>query len=104
MAMGRPQKPYVTQDGTIVQGLYRCPDGRWRVNATGQKFTEADEFKAVTRFRQITGTQPVSTTPVEVTLKDVLPDAPARLDDLTGRHAGRLTEFYDAAGELDDSG
>jgi len=33
-------------------GLYRCPDGRWRINATGAKFTEADERRAVQKFRE----------------------------------------------------
>jgi hypothetical protein len=57
MAMGRPQKPYKCSwpgpDGRpeLVPGLYKCPDGRWRINATGQKFTEPDERRAVQRFR-----------------------------------------------------
>ena len=51
MAMGRPQKPYHTSWGELIQGLYRCPDGRWRINRTGSKFTEPDERLAVKRFR-----------------------------------------------------
>jgi integrase len=50
MAMGRPQKPYHTSWGDLLPGLYRCPDGRWRINATGQKFTEPDERRAVQKF------------------------------------------------------
>jgi hypothetical protein len=33
-----------------VQGWYKCPDGRWRTNATGAKLTAADERRAVQRF------------------------------------------------------
>ena len=58
MAMGRPAIPYVMKDGTIVPGLYHCPDGRWRVNATGAKFTEHDERLAVKRFRELTHVPP----------------------------------------------
>ena len=60
MAMGRPQKPHTcswidpnTGTNEIVAGLYKCPDGRWRVNRTGQKFTEPDERRAVQRYRDI---------------------------------------------------
>lgn len=51
--MGRPQKPYHSSWGELIPGLYRCPDGRWRVNRTGQKFTEPDERLAVKRFRDL---------------------------------------------------
>jgi hypothetical protein len=58
MAMGRPQRPHVcswidptTGKPEMVPGLYKCPDGRWRINSTGQKFTEADERRAVQRFK-----------------------------------------------------
>lgn len=51
MAMGRPQKPYQTSWGDIIPGLYRCPDRRWRINVTGEKFTEPDGRRAVQRFR-----------------------------------------------------
>jgi integrase len=30
--------------------LYRCPDGRWRINATGSKFTCHDERQAIAHF------------------------------------------------------
>ena len=56
MAMGRPQKPYTCswlgRDGKhpTISGLYKWPDGRWRINATGRKFTEPDERRAVQRF------------------------------------------------------
>lgn len=57
MAMGRPTRPYRASwpgpDGRPEEfpGLYKCPDGRWRIVATGTKFTEADERRAVAKFR-----------------------------------------------------
>jgi hypothetical protein len=53
MARGRPQVPYRPKaGGPPIAGLYRCPDGRWRINATGEKFTEHDEHRAIARFRR----------------------------------------------------
>jgi integrase len=49
---GRPSRPYRASWGENIDGLYRKPDGRWRINATGQHFTEHDERVAVARFRQ----------------------------------------------------
>jgi integrase len=50
--MARPQKPHhQSWDNRPVVGLYRCPDGRWRINATGEKFTCHDEREAIRRFR-----------------------------------------------------
>ncbi|MFA9479826.1 hypothetical protein ACERK3_16200 [Phycisphaerales bacterium AB-hyl4] len=40
---GRPSRPYRTSWGENVEGLYKCPDGRWRITVTGQTFTEHDE-------------------------------------------------------------
>lgn len=51
---GRPLKPYVTSWGVPVPGLAYDTDRRWRVVATGRKFTEPDERLAVIRFRQLT--------------------------------------------------
>lgn len=49
---GRPQRPHkCSWNGKLIDGLYHCPDGRWRINATGQKFSEPDERLAVARFR-----------------------------------------------------
>jgi hypothetical protein len=50
--MGRPQKPYRTSWGELVDGLYKTPDGRWKIVATGERFTEKHEFTAVTKFKQ----------------------------------------------------
>jgi hypothetical protein len=50
---GRPHKPYRTSDGQFIDGLSRRPDGRWRIVATGQLFSEPDERIAVARFRAL---------------------------------------------------
>lgn len=51
--VGRKPKPYVTSWGEVVPGLARqSNDGRWRVVATGHRFTEPDERLAVHLFRQ----------------------------------------------------
>jgi integrase len=57
--VGRKPKPYVTSDGEIVAGLAREVDGRWRVVATGQRYTEADEAKAIAKFRQLTAVEQI---------------------------------------------
>src|SRR5688572_20515582 len=50
---GRKPQPYVTSWGEIVPGLARQrDDGRWRVVATGVRFTEPDERVAVRTFRE----------------------------------------------------
>jgi integrase len=48
---GRKSKPYKASDGSTIDGLYRCPDGRWRINATGEKYTCHDEGIAIAKFR-----------------------------------------------------
>lgn len=53
--MGRPQKPYRTSWGELIDGLYKSPDGRWKIVATGERFTEKDECTAVTKFKQRAG-------------------------------------------------
>ena len=51
---GRPSKPYRMANGREVHGLYRRPDGRWRIVGTNTIFTEHDENRAVHRFQQMT--------------------------------------------------
>jgi len=70
--IGRPQKPHVAQDGTIVPGLYHCPDGRWLVKSTGQKFTEAEERLAIAKFRAMQPQPPEVTIPIETVTQDQL--------------------------------
>jgi integrase len=54
-AMARPSKPYHhSRTNDPVPGLYRSKkDGRWRIVATGQKFTEPDEDKAIEYFERV---------------------------------------------------
>jgi len=63
--IGRPQKPHVARDGTIVPGLYHCADGRWLVKSTGKKFTEEDERLAIARFRAMMPQPPTVTLNLE---------------------------------------
>lgn len=50
---GRKPKPFVCPwNNETVDGLYRCTDGRWRIVATGTKFSESDARLAVLRFRR----------------------------------------------------
>jgi hypothetical protein len=53
---GRKTKPFHADwlDRTI-DGLVHQPDGRWRIAATGERFTEPDERLAVARFFKLTG-------------------------------------------------
>lgn len=64
----RPQKPYQTSWNVPVAGLARDTDGRWRVLATGERFTEPDERRAVARFYDATRANRVErlTAPVAV--------------------------------------
>lgn len=51
--IGRPRKPYRASWGEHVNGLRRRKsDGRWVIVETGQTFTEADERRAVQRFKR----------------------------------------------------
>lgn len=89
MAMGRPQKPYTcswtdhTGKQVVVPGLYRCPDGRWRINATGAKFSERDERRAVQKFQDWQAQNNPSTVNLQVPydpghkLQDIAPVATA---------------------------
>lgn len=51
--LGRRHKPYVTSWGEAIDGLCRDSDGRWRIAGGTLRFSEADERKAIDRFRQI---------------------------------------------------
>src|SRR5436190_22131413 len=56
---GRPQARHRMADGKEILGLTRRPDGRWRVSATGETFTEPDEKLAVARFLAIAAARDV---------------------------------------------
>src|SRR5690242_19445012 len=62
MAMGRPPKPYrPSWGGDPISGLARQTDGRWRIVATGERFTEIDERRAIQKFRDWQARQNPST-------------------------------------------
>src|SRR5579864_287664 len=61
---GRRTKPYRTSWGETIDGLYRRPDGRWRIVAIRHDFREADERLAVARFKQWLCKQQTSTTTI----------------------------------------
>jgi hypothetical protein len=49
--MGRPLKPHTTPWGETLVGIIPLGNGRWRISETGERFTEHDEFKAITYFK-----------------------------------------------------
>lgn len=68
---GRRSKPHKMADGTEVHGLYHRPDGRWKIVATGELFTEHDERRAVQKFRDWEArNNPTKTVLVEGALTD----------------------------------
>lgn len=86
---GRKQKPHIARDGTPVAGLYHCPDGRWRIVATGERYTEPDEAVAIAKFRQWQQRrQPEAVARISFTA------APERLEsELRKSHVGRVYEL-----------
>lgn len=52
---GRPSIPYRTSWGENIDGLSNPQPGRWRILATGQRFTQHDERMAIAYFRKLTG-------------------------------------------------
>ncbi|MCX5661534.1 MAG: hypothetical protein NTW19_17790, partial [Planctomycetota bacterium] len=59
---GRPQKPYRTTWGELIDGLARGKDERWRIIATGFRFTEASERLAVAKAKGLMGEKADSVT------------------------------------------
>ncbi len=51
--IGRKQKPYESTNGKTIPGLAQDKDGRWRIIATGQRFTETDEQRAIAKAKKI---------------------------------------------------
>jgi integrase len=49
---GRKAKHHVTNAGETITGLIKQKDGRWRILATGERFTAESEAEAIARFRQ----------------------------------------------------
>ena len=75
---GRKQKPYQTSWGEIIPGLAHDTSGRWRVTSTGFRFTEADERRAIQRFKEL---QPAQRLQIDVEAK---PDTTS----YAGKHIG----------------
>ena len=57
--IGRKQKPYESKLYGMIPGLARDTNGRWRVVATGYRWTEASEERAIARFHELAKAQPV---------------------------------------------
>jgi len=80
-------------------GLYKCPDGRYRINASGENFTEHDERVVVKRFREWqskNGQEPLPMVRMRVD-PEVLP--PVGREDV-GRQLDRVVELA-AGGHLE---
>jgi hypothetical protein len=70
-----PPKAYRTTWGEVISGLDRQSDGRWRIIESGYRFTEANESRAIQKFRQLTSaTKPVVTLTIPVTKPDMAPE------------------------------
>ena len=52
---GRKPKSFKTAENKTIDGLMRQPDGRWRIIATGQRYTEPDEKLAIAKFYRLIG-------------------------------------------------
>jgi len=63
MKKGRPHEPARLSDGRNVDGLAKLKDGRWKIVATGERFT-ADEATAVRRFNAVTGAKELAFIPI----------------------------------------
>lgn len=95
MARGRRQKPYTpTWGGDPIPGLYKCPDGRWRINATGQKFTEHDERLAISKFRQREAQRNAEKAKFTVTVAEAPSGNGARVAEAVVRTAGGVAIEY----------
>jgi integrase len=83
--VGRRSKPYRTSWGVEVFGLAHDTDGRWRIVATGEKWRDTDERKAVRKFFELTDGAKIQVTPT--------PTESARLTD----ELKTLTDEYDVS-------
>jgi len=97
---GRPTKPYRASWKEDIGGLTRKGDGRWEIRSKGIRFTEPDEFKAVTRAKQILGFDQPRTTAIEVTAGQIVSDLPDNPDDMSADQAERLANAIEGV-EID---
>jgi integrase len=73
MARGRKADHFRTSDGTTILGLIHQRDGRYRVLATGQRFTAASETEAIATYRRLSPQQ--ETIDVPITSTDEMSDS-----------------------------
>ena len=59
-----------SRTGKPIEGLTKQKDGRWRILGTATKFTEADEQKAIAKFRKITAKTLHATIGVGIGVRD----------------------------------
>jgi hypothetical protein len=93
---GRPKKPHVTAWNEAISGLTRMGDGRWRVD-TGAKeirFSERDERVAVEKAKKLLGLGQYQTTTIEITVGDLIPDAPNTIAELNNRQMDILNNIW----------
>jgi hypothetical protein len=55
-ARRKPISYRCSSDNKTIDGLYKCPDGRRKVVATGFRFTESDERLAIAKCFDLTAT------------------------------------------------
>ena len=96
--VGRKANHYETSSGDIVQGLIRQKDGRWRILATGKRFTAETEAEAVGRFYRMAGQNPTIAIPVSIISMDALiSEEPHRAKDAL---AASINTEFDEAGNV----
>ena len=107
---GRPTVPYRTSWGECVDGLYRRPGtDRYRIAETGQEFREADEHRAVARFRQWQRLSAPDRRTLRIDVADVLPAearaifGPGVLHCRDGRLAPADAEAFNVALRANDA-
>jgi hypothetical protein len=74
--------------------LYKCPDGRWRINATGQKFTEHDERRAISKFRQWEAQHKAGKDKFTVTVAEAPSGDGAKVAEVLARTVGGAATEY----------
>lgn len=100
---GRKTIPHRTADGKHIDGLYRLPDGRWRITLDGpykgHRFSEPDEKLAVAHFYRLT--QANHTIHISIPLAEALPhhNLPAGQPQTPEALAEAAKAAFDAAGD-----
>lgn len=78
--VGQPPKNYRTTWGKTIDGLTKQPDGRWRDQRSGKRWSDANERRAVETFLKMRGIDPVAFLKVaddaDASTASTTPDAP----------------------------